>query len=391
MFFYPGTTQLFIDSPPYGTSFLADSSQALAIGTKYHITWELNGSTQTIKVVGGTLTISVTVPGITAARTTLSPVLVYAGDTFYTAASAIMTNLIITSPAVPSADVCYNSTLSAFVAPDEAKPVVAPGSLPGWYFEHYPPAVDKINWYSYNLNAPIGSAVNPGTPIAYSDISTVYAVVNFLDCPAAYPTRQGPYLTLYTQDCLHYPNTPPSPVCFYGTKVQWRFPSVPPKTPLCGRLMLWAGTTAPPANLHPDVGARFQLSTVTYFNKNTTAIDPPQPDEVLNYVGIATDSLAGNPKVFTVESEGYIGSSFSQDVVLTFCGPPTAIPTANPTAAPSPEPTAKPSPEPTAKPTAKPSPVPNVKPTAKPTSKPPPEPAAKPTAKPSSKPKSFTI
>lgn len=276
-------------------------------------------------------------------------------------------------PAVASDDVCYNSPLSAFIYTDETQPVPAPGDQAGWYFEHPVPSSSKINWYSYNINAPSGTSVNPGSTLAYSDIATVYAVVNFLDCPAAYPTFEGPYFVLYTQDCVNYPGD--APACFYLTNVQWRFPAL---TPLCGRVLLWAGTTAPPLDLHADVGARFELTSVLYSGRFADTVGiPPEAAEVVTYIGVGTDSNnPGTLKAFTVEAEGYIGTSLSlsQDITLSFCPSPTEMPTATPTSAQTP----KPSPNPK-----------NPKPTPKPTPKTPPKPTPKPTPKPSAKPKAF--
>ena len=164
----------------------------------------------------------------------------------------------------------------------------------------------------------------------------------------------------------------------FANRIQWRVPEPPGLYPLTGKVLLWAGPIAPPANFHPEVSARLRLGAVPSgdANENVGAYPPTTADEVTS-ISFGTDSNElPYTQDFTVESLGYILAETGEvETILTFC---TAQPTTLPTAEPTTLPTAEPTPAPSAKPSPKPKP-----PTPKPTAKPSP----KPTAKPSSKPK----
>jgi hypothetical protein len=254
-----------------------------------------------------------------------------------------------------TAGICYNSPESVFVVADEQPPSsTVPGSV-GWKYERALGGVGKINWYFYlkpTLFPSIPPSLTSIAPIQYDALKTIFAVVEFFSIPGF----QGPYFTLYTD--------PPTVPNFYKSRLQWRLPSA---VLLTGKVLLWAGSTAPPTTLHPEL-ARLQLGSPPQGDVSLIGgVQTVLPEDIIQRILISTDSDSPGDldRSFTVYELGYILQDTSiSSIILSICGSPTNEPTFQPTL----KPTSKPSDEPTSKPKSK--PPASSKPTPKPTSKP---------------------
>ena len=164
--------------------------------------------------------------------------------------------------------VCFDSVDAAKVYTDEDKPV--PNSLiEGWRYTRGTSGDprSKINWYMITPDFP-PTLVGPSFPFAELEsvfageskvASLQYSSHSFHTSPHCDLSPVNPVITLEQPPFF---GSPYFAMYFgpFGNRIQWRVPEIPGLYPITGKVLLWAGPIAPPADFHPGVSARLLRS-----------------------------------------------------------------------------------------------------------------------------------